>query len=201
MESLGGAVSKGETTRQSILDQALDLSSEVGLEGLTLGVLAQRVGMSKSGLYAHFASKELLQRDVLDAAAARFVDVVLVPALKQPRGCRASRCSSPAGCAGAPRSSPGLPFVAAAADFDDRPGLVRDSLISHLKDMLGAVSRAARIAVEEGHFRADLDTDQFAYEVWGQLVAYQHYRRLLGDPETQARAQRAFRGLIEASRT
>ncbi|MCA9525776.1 MAG: TetR/AcrR family transcriptional regulator [Myxococcales bacterium] len=193
-------MSKGEATRQAILGQALDLTSEVGLEGLTLGVLAQRVQMSKSGLYAHFASKEVLQRDVLDTAAARFVDVVIAPALKRPRGLPRIELLFEGWLRwGTEELTGGCPFVAAAADFDDRPGMVRDRLIGHLKDMLGTVSRSARIAVEEGHFRADLDTDQFAYEMWGLLVAYQHYRRLLGDPASIRRAHIAFRGLIDHS--
>ncbi len=192
---------KGQQTRQTILDQALDLSSEVGLEGLSFGVLAKLTGMSKSGLYAHFDSKESLQCQVLDSAASRFIDAVIAPALKKARGLprietmfeRWLRWETD-------EFSGGCPFMGAASEFDDRSGPVRDHLKKHLEDMLGAVARAARIATEEGHFRADLDDEQFAYEVWGQLLAYQHYGRLLGRPQAAARAKRAFRGLIDASR-
>ncbi|MBT3222107.1 MAG: TetR/AcrR family transcriptional regulator [Proteobacteria bacterium] len=191
---------KGAKTRDTILDQALDLSSEVGLEGLSFGVLAKLAGMSKSGLYAHFASKESLQCDVLDTAAARFVDVVLSPALKQPRGLpRIQKLFHLWLKWENEQLSGGCIFVAAATEFDDRPGAVRDSLTGHLRDMLGGVARAARIAVEEGHFHADLDAEQFSYEFWAVILAHQHYRRLLDYPDARERANRAFDSLIEKS--
>jgi AcrR family transcriptional regulator len=192
---------KGEATRQAILDQALDLSSEVGLEGLTFGVLAKLTKMSKSGLYAHFDSKESLQCQVLDNAAARFIDAVIAPMLKQPRGLpRIEMMYERWMLWETEEFSGGCPIMAAASDFEDRAGPVRDHLKKHLEDMLGSIARAASIAVEEGHFRPDLDVEQFAYEVWGQLLAYQPYRRLLGRPQARSRAEKAFRGLIDASR-
>jgi AcrR family transcriptional regulator len=194
-------MSKGESTRSSILHRALDLASEIGLEALSLGGLAKRVGMSKSGIYAHFESKEELQRQVLDATAARFIDVVVLPALKQPRGLprvealfagwlRWSTAELPGGC----------PFIAAATEFDDRPGPVRDTLVAHLRDVTGMVARAARISVEEGHFRKDLDVDQFAFEVWGLLLAHHHFCRLMRKDDARTRAGRAFADLIEKSK-
>lgn len=194
-------MSKGEQTRSTILHHALDLASEVGLEAVTFGVLAKRTGLSKSGLYAHFDSKESLQCAVLDSAAARFVDVVVSPALKQPRGIpRLERLFELWLKWGNDELTGGCPLAAAATDFDDRPGPVRDHLVGHIKDLLEMVSRAARIAVDEGHFAADLDTTQFAYEFWGALLAQQHFRRLLADPQADARAERAFRRLLDRSR-
>ncbi len=192
---------KGDQTRQAILDRALDLCSEVGLEGLTFGVLAKLTGMSKSGLYAHFDSKESLQCKILDSAASRFVDAVLTPAFEKARGLprieelfeRWMRWETE-------EFSGSCPIMGAATEFDDRSGPVRDHLKRHLEDMLGALARSARIAVEERHFRPDLDDEQFAYEVWGQLLAYQHYGRLLGRPKARHRARQAFRALIESSR-
>lgn len=191
---------KGANTRHTILNQALDLSSEVGLEGLTFGVLAKLMGMSKSGLYAHFDSKESLQCDVLDTAAARFVDVVLSPALKEPRGLpRVKKLFEMWLKWENEQLTGGCLFVAAATEFDDRPGPVRETLIGHLRDMLGGVARAARIAVEEGHFHPDLDPEQFSFEFWAVLLAHQHYRRLLHFPDARQRANRAFNSLIERS--
>lgn len=190
-------VGKGETTRSSILRQALDLASEVGLEGLTVGVLAARVGMSKSGLYAHFESKEDLQCQVLDAAAARFVDVVVAPALKEPRGLPRLRAfftrwldSFTNGLSG------GCPFVGAVVEFDDRPGQVRDRLVSHLRDMLGSFTRAASIAVDEGHLPGSVDVEQLAFEIWGIVLSYHAYARLLDLEDARERAVRAFERLI-----
>jgi len=193
-------MSKGEETRRTILRQALELSSEVGLEGLSFGVLARRAKMSKSGLYAHFDTKEMLQCQVLDAAAARFIDVVLSPALKQPRGLPRVRTLFAQWLKWEREElAGGCPFVAAAAEFDDRPGAVRDHLAGHLLDMLSAVARAAQIAVQEGHFRADLDPEQFAYELWAVLLAYHQYQRLLDKADAGARAQAGFEGLVRAA--
>lgn len=190
-------MSKGRLTRHWILDTALDLSSELGLDGLTFGVLAKRAGMSKSGLYAHFKSKESLQQDVLAAAAARFIDVVLSPSLKQPRGLpRLETMFSRWLRWAVAEFSGGCLFMAAATEFDDRHGPVQDALKGYLRDMLGAIARAARIAVEEGHVAPSLDVEQFAYEFWGVLLAHQHYQRLLGEQDADARASRAFRSLI-----
>lgn len=190
-------MSKGEDTRRSILQQALDLSSEVGLEGLTFGALAKRVGMSKSGLYAHFASKEDLQCKVLDAAAARFVDLVISRVLKQPRGrARVEALYKLWISWGTVELSGGCPFIAAATEYDDRPGPVRDRVVAHLRDVLGTIARAAAISAEEGHFRADLDVDQFAFEFWSILLGLHLYARLGLSGDARARADRAFANLI-----
>jgi len=193
-------MTKGEETRARILVQALDHASGVGLEGLTVGDLAGKVGMSKSGLYAHFSSKEDLQCQVLDTAAEQFVDVVVAPALKEPRGLPRIRALFRLWLDWATRQlSGGCPFVAAAVEFDDRPGAVRDRLVSHLKDVLGTIARAASISVEEGHFREDLDTEQFAFEFWGILQAFHHFARLFRHEDARARADAAFEALVRGA--
>lgn len=194
-------MSKGDDTRRSILCDALELSSELGLEGLTFGMLARRVGMSKSGLYAHFQSKEQLQCQVLDAAAARFVDAVLAPAFKSPRGIARievlftrwihwEQTAFPGGCL----------FITAATEFDDRQGAVREHLVGHMGDVLGAIARSARIAVEVGDFRTDVDDEQFAFDFWAVLLSYNHYSRLLGRTDAESRAKRSLGELIERAR-
>ncbi len=188
---------KGTKTRTSILNQALDLSSEVGLEGLTIGRLARQAGMSKSGLYAHFGSKEELQCQVLNAAADRFTKVVLTRAFSQPRGLPRIRTMFDGWLAWGEQEFPGgCPFIAAAAEFDDRPGVVRDVLTEHIGRMLEMMARAARFAVDEGHFHPALDPDQFAYEYWALLLAHQHYCRLLRNEDTEDRTRRAFESLV-----
>ncbi|MBU2499903.1 TetR/AcrR family transcriptional regulator [bacterium] len=194
-------MSKGETTRAAILDQALDLASEVGLEGLTIGVLAARVGMSKSGLYAHFSAKENLQCEVLDAAAERFARVVVARAFAEPPGLPQltimfdrwlhwNTTEFPGGCL----------FSAAAGEFDDRPGAVRDRIARHVDALLTVISSAARFAQDEGLFRDDLDPEQFAFEYWGLLQAHHLYVRLLGAEDADRRARTAHAGLIEGAR-
>jgi AcrR family transcriptional regulator len=195
-------LTKGQRTRDEILRIAQDLTSEIGLDAVTIGSLASKAGMSKSGLYAHFDSKESLQCAILDAAAARFTDVVLRTAFGEPRGLpRINRLFSkwmewedeeyPGGC----------PLIAAATEFDDRPGAVHDRIQEYIELMIDVSTKAADIAVEEGHFSADLDTRQFAYECWGILLAHQHFRRLLDAPDAQTLARRAFEGLLARART
>lgn len=195
-------MSKGETTRTAILDIALATASKIGLEALTIGELAKEAGLSKSGLFAHFASKEDLQIEVVRKAITRFVELVIAPALKKPRGeprVRAlfenwfswSRASElPGGCL----------FIAASSEFDDQPGPVRDLLISSQKDWLGVLAQAARVAVEEGHFKASLDAEQFAWQLDSFVLGYHHSARLLRSKDAQKRAQNAFESLISASR-
>jgi len=192
-------MSKGHETHTAILEQALDLSTQVGLEGLTVGTLASRAGMSKSGLYAHFASKEDLQIQVLDAAAELFQDVVFIPALREPRGLpRLQKLFDLWLDWDTDRLSGGCPFIAAATEYDDRPGAVRDKLVTHLENVIYGIARGARIGVEESHFRRDLDADQFAYEFWGILTSYHHFARLMRRDDAAERARQAFAGLIQA---
>lgn len=193
---------KAETTRELILENAVAAVSERGFEGLSLGLLAKRVGMSKSGLFAHFASKDELELEILQAAAKHFLATVVAPAFRTPRGeprVRAlfenwfrwsSDTALPGGCV----------FIAAAAELDDRPGPLRDYLVASQRDWLATLAQAARIAIDEKHFRADLDADQFAHDVYSILLAYHHFHRLLKDPDGAARAHRSFEGLVRDAR-
>lgn len=194
-------MTKGQETRSAILDQAIDLCSEVGLQGLTIGKLAKRAEMSKSGLYAHFQSKENLQCEVLDAAALQFTQVILSPAFQQPRGLpRIEAMFNNWLSWGAVTLAGGCPFIAASSEFDDQPGPVRDCLVKHISTMLDLVSRAARFSIDEGHFRADLDTQQYAFEYWGIILGHHNYFRLLNREDAEFRTRQAFRGLISRAR-
>jgi AcrR family transcriptional regulator len=192
---------KGEDTREAILDQATRLASQVGLHGLTIGSLATRTRLSKSGLFAHFRSKESLQVQVLDHAAALFVDEVVRPALAAPRGEPRVRelfqrwlawCSDtlPGGCV----------FIFATSEFDDEPGPVRDRLVRAQRDWMETVATVFRTGISEGHFRADADPDQFANDLYGIILAYNHARRLLRDPAAERRARTALDRLLDAAR-
>ncbi len=195
-------MSKGEVTRQAILDRATAVASAAGLEGLTIGKLAEELELSKSGLFAHFGSKECLQVAVLENAAARFVEIVVRPALKAPRGeprLRAlfahwslwpKKSRLPGGCV----------FVAAAVELDDRPGPARDCLVKQQRDFLGLLATTAKSAIAEGQFRKDLDVEQFAHDFYAIMLGYHHAFRLLRDPRADKRAARAFESLVEAAR-
>lgn len=194
-------MSKGEATREAILDEATRVASRVGLQGLTIGTLATQAQLSKSGLFAHFHSKQSLQLQVVEHAAALFVDAVVRPALKAPRGEPRVRelferwlgwCGSalPAGCV----------FVVASTEFDDEPGPVRERVVRAQRDWLETIATVFRTGVGEGHFHADADADQFANDLYGVILAYHHAKRLLRDPQAERRARRALDRLLDAAR-
>ncbi|MGD0524421.1 MAG: TetR/AcrR family transcriptional regulator [Polyangiaceae bacterium] len=195
-------MSKGASTREAVLSHALGLASEVGLEGVTIGTLAERAGMSKSGLFAHFASKEALQIAVLDEAADRFVAKVVAPALRQKRGEPRLRAllDNWLRWANADFMPGGCVFVASIADLDDRPGPVRDRLAATQRDWLGTLSTAIRIAVEEGHFRADLDAEQTAQELLTLAYGGVLLGRLLRDPAVESRLRAAVERVFDDAR-
>ena len=195
-------VSKGAETREAILDTALSLASTGGLEALSIGTLARAVGLSKSGLFAHFGSKEDLQIAVLRTAVDRFVAEVVSPALRQPRGEPRLRALFenwlvweqatflPGGC----------PFLAVSCELDDRPGRVRDFLVQTQRDWLDTIATAVRIAITEGDFAGTVSPEQFAYEAYSVILAYHQYHRLLHDSRAEERCRLSFESLLDRSR-
>jgi AcrR family transcriptional regulator len=196
------AASKGDQTREAIVTYALGLATRIGFEGLTIGRLAEDLQMSKSGLFAHFRSKEALQLEILRMAGARMVDAVVKPALAVPRGEPRVRALFERWLAWeqSPSLPGGCPFTAASFELDDRPGPVRDFVVRNLGDWMDTLAGAARIAVREGHFRADLDCDQFAHECHGIGLAFVHASRLMRDRKALARTESAFEALLSRSR-
>ncbi|HEU4384283.1 MAG TPA: TetR/AcrR family transcriptional regulator [Anaeromyxobacteraceae bacterium] len=193
---------KGEQTRTAVLDRAVELASAVGLEGLSIGRLAGETRLSKSGLFAHFESKEDLQVRILERAAERFAAVVSKPALAARRGEPRVRelferwmrwgleVSKPGGCI----------FVAASVELDDRPGPARDRLAQLQGEWLDFVAGAVRIAKDEGHFRPEVDPQQFAFETYGIALMTHLAFRLLRDGDAVRRARLAFERLLESAR-
>ena len=191
---------KGEETRRAIIDQALELAGTVGLEKLTIGALAGTTGMSKSGLFAHFRSKEQLQLQVLAEARQRFIEMVIAPAMQKPRGEARLRSIFESAMKQWEEDLPGgCIFHAVSAELDDQPGPARDYLVETQRDYADTLRRAAEIAVEEGEFRKDVDLDQFVFELGSITAAYHHFGRLLGDPEAEQRARKMFEGLLARS--
>ena len=192
-------MSKGERTKTAILEHATGLASQVGLTGLTIGALADDLDLSKSGLFAHFQSKEALQIDVLNHAAHRFSEMVVRPALQEPRGAPRLKArferwlkwendiALPGGCI----------FVAATTELDDRPGPVRDRLVELQRDWIDVLRISFRKGIEAGRFRADGDAEQFAQDMYGIMLALHFHRRLMRDAGAPARARRAFDALLQ----
>jgi AcrR family transcriptional regulator len=184
---------KGQQTRAAILDAALGLASHMGLEGLSIGALAEVTQMSKSGVFAHFGSREELQISVVREYHAKFEEEVFHPALREPRGLPRLRSlferwvkrvsvEIDSGCI----------YISGAVEFDDRPGPVRDALASMVRAWHVALERAIRIAVEEGHLRPDTDAHQLLFELHGLILALHHDARFLRLPGAMQRVQRAF---------
>lgn len=192
---------KGAATREVILHHGVETAVRVGLSGLTIGELAASTGLSKSGLFAHAKSKESLQLQVLAQAREEFIDAVVRPALGATRGeprvralfehwLTCGRTRMPGGCL----------FVKAAAEYDERPGPVRDQLVRDHTDLQETIAQVFSTGIAEGHFRQDADPAQFAADLHGVMLAYYHSFRLLDDPAAESRARRAFEGLLDAVR-
>ncbi len=189
---------KGEQTRAAILDVALELASRNGLEGLTIGLLADRMSMSKSGVFAHFGSREDLQLEVVKLYHHRFEQEVFFPSIKEPRGlprlvAMFSRWIKRVSV----EIASGCIYISGAVEYDDRPGPIRDELVSMVMAWQNALLRCVKQAIEVGHLRADTDAEQLVYEMYGLILALHHDARFLRAPGAVERAKAGFERLIE----
>ena len=180
---------KGENTRASILDRAVDLASVEGLEGLTIGRLAAELRMSKSGLFAHFGSKQELQLATIGAAATRFRAAVIDPALDLPDGEPRLRAMAERYLDQLEDYSGGCFWAATSAEYDDRPGPVRDAIAASLDAWLRELERQARIAGVE-------NPERFAFELFSLVMGANARYRLSGDRQVFAYAREALDRLL-----
>lgn len=196
---MSSAVTKGSATRDAIIDRAYGIACSTGLEGLSIGPLAQAVGMSKSGVFAHFGSREDLQLAVLHSAGERFTHHVLLPALKHRRGLPRLRAIVEAWFDWVRHTHEGgCLYLAAVSEFDDRPGPIRDRLIEFEIRWRNELARAIQYAVDAGELRADTDPQQLAFEVYGLALMVHHEAGLFGYEAAQSRGQRAYERLIKS---
>jgi len=197
IHAIGAVIHKGQQTKAAIVDAALGLATQIGLEGLSIGALAEVMRMSKSGVFAHFGSREELQISVIREYYARFEEEVFYPALQQPRGMprlkalfrnwmNRTSVEIDSGCL----------FISGAVEFDDRPGPVRDALAGSVKTWLAAMNRAVVQTKQEGHLRADLDEHQMAFEIHGLILALHYEARFLKTPGSVARAHTGFANIL-----
>ncbi len=188
---------KGRQTRAAILDAALGLASHAGLEGLSIGALAEITRMSKSGVFAHFGSREELQISVIREYHTRFEEEVFFPAIREPRGLprlrtlfehwiRRVSVELDSGCI----------YISGAVEFDDRPGPVRDALASMVMAWHTALARAIGLAMAEGHLRDDADSTQILFELHGLILALHHDARFLRLPGALDRARLGFEHVL-----
>jgi AcrR family transcriptional regulator len=190
-------MTKGEDRKQEIVAIGLDMASRIGLEGVTIGALAKATGMSKSGLFAHFQSKENLQVAILKHAGENFTTEVVVPALKAPAGIARIKGLAQKWIEWGSRLSGGCIFVSASAEFSDRPGPVRDFLIRQQQEWIDSLKRFAESAIRSGDFRDDIDLDQFAYEFYSLLLGFHYYQQLLRDSRTRKHQEEALDRLLD----
>ncbi|MEN3275213.1 MAG: hypothetical protein V7631_1003 [Massilia sp.] len=189
---------KGEQTRAAILDVALELASRNGLEGLTIGLLADRMSMSKSGVFAHFGSREDLQMEVLKLYHHRFEQEVFYPSVKEPRGLpRLESMFTRWLKRVSVEIASGCIYISGAVEYDDRPGPIRESLVAMVRAWQGALLRCVQQAIDYGDLKADTDPQQLVYECYGLVLALHHDARFLRIPGAAERANRGFARLIE----
>jgi len=193
---------KGQQTRLAIVDAAVEQAAMAGLESLTIGALADRMQMSKSGVFAHFGSREDLQLAVLQAYEARFIDDVLKSAIAVPRGLpRLAAILEHWLARTVIEAAQGCIWISAASEYDDRPGPVRDELVRMIEGWRGELGRTIDQAVTAGHLVPDTDIDELLFAVNGVVLALHHDARLMRNPAALDRARRAIDRLIERLRT
>ena len=189
----GRAMQKGQQTKTAIVDVALSLATQMGLEGLTIGAVAEMAGMSKSGVFAHFGSREELQISVIREYHQRFEQEVFYPVLSLPRGLPRLRALF---ANWMQRTSAeidsGCLYISGAAEFDDRPGPVHDALASSVQTWMDALHRAVRLSVEAGDLDGQTDAAQMAFEIHGLILACHYEARFLKSKTALGLAQRSF---------
>jgi len=191
------ALQKGQQTKQLIIDAALGLAQQIGLEGLSIGVLAEITHMSKSGVFAHFGSREELQISVVREYHRRFTDEVFGPAMNAARGLPRLRALFDNWMQRvAIELQSGCIFISGAVAFDDRPGPVRDALANSVQTWLNALQRAVVQARDEGHLAKDADAAQMCFEIHGLILSLHYEARFLKNPGALERAHTGFDNIL-----
>ena len=189
---------KGQQTRAIILDAALALASNMGLEGLSIGVLAEVTKMSKSGVFAHFGSREELQIAVVMEYHAKFEEEVFFTAIREPRGLPRLRALYERWVHRvALEVDSGCIYISGAVEFDDRPGPVRDALVDMVRAWHAALRKAILLAQELGHLKGDADVEQILFELHGMILALHHDARFLRSEGALGRASAGFDRVVQ----
>jgi AcrR family transcriptional regulator len=192
---------KGELTRAAIVEAALAIARRDGLEGLTIGDLAAQMQMSKSGVFAHFGSREELQRAVLAEYAARFVDAVLRPAVRKPRGLARLRAILDNWLKLLMREiEQGCLMISGSIEYDDRPGPMREAVVGIIRGWTAELLRAIEDARATGELRADVDAGQLAFEIYGLMLGFHQNARLLRAADSTRRARAGLQRLLDDAR-
>ena len=189
-------MTKGEDTKRTILDAGLKMATQLSLETVTIGNLAKETQMSKSGLFAHFQSKENLQVEILKHAGELFAQGVVIPSLLEKAGIPRIKALVNNWIAWSTRMTGGCIFVSSSTEFSERPGKVRDFILAQQESWIDSLRRIARSAIRVGDFREDIDCDQFAFEMYSLLLGFHYYDKLLNSEETRKRQRIALEQLL-----
>lgn len=184
-------------TKTAILEKGLEMASHLSLEAITIGGLAKEMNMSKSGLFAHFQSKENLQVEILNYAAKHFSDYVILPALKVERGIPRIRAIVENWIKWGNIFSGGCIFVDATTEFNDRPGNIHNILIDQQKQWVDVLRRIGESAIKAGHIKADTDCDQFAYDLYSLVLGHYYYDQLLHDSKIDQRKEQSLDNFLK----
>ena len=193
---------KGSATKTLILEAALAIASRSGLEGLTIGNLAEVVKMSKSGVFAHFGSREELQVEVVRSYHQKFQEVVFAPALLKPKGL--PRLNQMIGSwlkmsSGGDTSS--CFFISGAAEFDDCPGIVRDELLRSVEIWRAALLRAIKEAITEGHLKKSVNVEALLFQLYSIALGVHHDSRFLDNPKCLANANKLIKEILSSNKS
>ncbi len=191
---------KGSTTKNTIIEAGLEVASRFGLECVTIGNLAKETKMSKSGLFAHFQSKENLQIEILEHASVEFSQYVVIPALKTERGIPRIKKLVNRWIEWSYKLSGGCIFVTTSSEYSERPGKIRDVLLHQQESWIDCLHRVATSAIKAGDFRKNIDCDQFAYDLYSLLLGFHYYDRLLNDKKSKKRQNVALERLLNTYR-
>jgi len=197
-EAVNKPTSKGDLTKSFILDAALHLAGRDGLEGLTIGLIAERMSMSKSGVFAHFESRESLQIEVIQEYNRRFKQFVFDPSMKQARGLprlemmldlwiNLSISELTTGCI----------YISGAIELDDRPGPVRDELVQIVQNWRSALKRAIQQSIEEGHLRKNCDPRLMLFAIYSAILGLQHDARFLKEADSIDIVKQCLKQIID----
>ena len=189
-------MTKGEDTKRTILDAGLKMATKLSLETVTIGNLAKETQMSKSGLFAHFQSKENLQVEILKHAGELFAQGVVIPSLLEKAGIPRIKALVNNWIAWSTRMTGGCIFVSSSTEFSERPGKVRDFILAQQESWIDSLRRMALSAIRVGDFRDEIDCDQFAFELYSLLLGFHYYDRLLQDGQTMTRQKDALERLL-----
>ena len=193
-------MSKAELTRAQIVDSAVEMARHAGLESLTIGAVAERAGLSKSGVFSRVGSREELQMAALKEYERRFIEQVIAPSLREPRGLprmrellrrwlqRMADTDTQGGCL----------FASGAFEYDDRPGSMRDAVVEGLQQMRRHLARTVQQAIDEGQLRPQLDADELAFSICSLMLGVHHDTRLFGEKRAAAWAEASLERLLAA---